>query len=358
MSLGLRTGLRSWAHRRVRRAWCHRGLLARVLYPLHLAHRFGRGLRTAAHALGYARPVRLPVPVIVVGNLSVGGTGKTPLVIDLVRGLRARGYSPGIVSRGFGGGAKVATLVESTSDPAQCGDEPLLIRYVSGAPVAIGRDRVAAARLLLASHPACNVLIADDGLQHRRLGRDLEIVLLDALGIGNGLLLPAGPLRDPPQRLMGVDAVVLHGIVPPVRIHSPFFRMQSAVREAVNMASGARRTTLQDLAQEQRERKLRLLAVCAIGAPERYFAMLRGQGLQFDELALADHATIEAAMLPAGAYDRILITEKDAVKCYRNPRLRGDERIWVVPLVAQVDAALLDFVTLRIQERADGPKAA
>lgn len=358
MSQGLKTALRSWTHRRVRLAWQRRGVLAYALLPLHLVHRIWRGLRGLGQRLGMARPVQLAVPVVVVGNLSVGGTGKTPLVIELVRQLRQQGWHPGIVSSGFGGRAEGPLLVEPGGDPARCGDEPLLVRYVTGCPVAVARDRIAAARLLLASHADCDLLIADDGLQHRRLGRDLEVVVVNGAGVGNGLLLPAGPLRDPPERLQHVDAVVLHGVVPPVRIHSPFFRMETSIHEAVSMAVAGRSQTLAQLAEEQQARKLRLLALCAIGSPERFFAMLRDHGLHFETLALPDHAPIDASLVPREGFDRILMTEKDAVKCHRDPALGSDERIWVVPLHAQLDTALIDFISARLKGRHHGSEAA
>lgn len=358
MSLGLTRAVRSWGHRRVRLAWQHRGLLACSLYPLHLVHRLWRALRALPYRLGLARPVKLPVPVIVVGNLRVGGTGKTPLVIEIVRALRARGWSPGIVSRGYGGQARQPTLVNVGSDPAQCGDEPLLIRCLTGCPVAVGRDRVAAARLLLSTHSSCNVIVADDGLQHRRLARDVEIVLLDAAGVGNGWLLPAGPLRDPPERLRAVDAVVLHGLVPAVRIYSPFFRMQTSISDATCIAPPARQMSLAEMAREQREGKLRLLAMCAIGNPERFFSLLRDQGLRFDAVALPDHDRITAPMIGRGRYDRVLMTEKDAVKCHGDARLGHDERIWIVPLRTELDGSLLQFVAARLGRESDGPKAA
>jgi len=358
MSLGLTTALRSWAHRRVRHAWQQRGPLACLLLPLTLLHRLWRALRALGYRIGLAAPVRLAVPVIVVGNLSIGGTGKTPLVIEIVRALRARGWSPGVVSGGYGGRSRHPILVDPAGDAAQCGDEPLLIRRVTGVPVAVGRDRVAAARLLLVMHASCNVLIADDGLQHRRLARNLEIAIINWTGLGNGWLLPAGPLRDPPERLRQVDAVVLHGAVPVVRIYSPFYRMRTSVHEATCMMQPARQIALADLAREQREHNLRLLALCAIGTPERFFSMLREQGLHFDELALPDHDKIDASMLASGRYDRVLLTEKDAVKCHRDSRLGHDERIWVVPLHSQLDAALIDFITARLGRDSDGSKAA
>ena len=350
--------VRGWLQGQVRAAWQARGPLPLLMGPLALLHWTWRGLRRVLRALGLARPQRLPVPVVVVGNLLVGGTGKTPLVIDLVAALRARGWHPGVVARGVGGGAPIPVDVEPASDPAQCGDEPLLVRCVTGAPVAVGRDRVAAARLLLSLHPSCNLIIADDGLQHRRLARDFEIAVLSRAGLGNGWLLPAGPLRDPPARLRSVDAVVLHGEVPPVRIHSPFYRMSTAIRDATCMVAPERQVALADLAREQQEHNLRLLALCAIGAPERFFAQLRAWGLRIDTLALPDHARIDATLVPQGRYDRVLVTEKDAVKCHRDPRLGRDERIWVVPLHASVDPGLAELISNRLQGASHGPEAA
>jgi tetraacyldisaccharide 4'-kinase len=350
--------MRAWAHRRVRRAWQHRGLLAWLMLPLHLLHRAWRGGRSLAYRVGYRRPVQLPVPVVVVGNLTVGGTGKTPLVIELVCALRSRGWTPGVVASGFGGSADGPVLVQPDTDPALCGDEPLLVRHVADCPVAVGRDRIAAAQLLLASNADCDLLIADDGLQHRRLARDMEIVVVNASGVGNGWLLPAGPLRDPPERLEKVDAVVLHGVVPPVRIHSPFFRMQTSVRDAVSMTEPQRRIDLEALAREQREQHLRLLAVCAIGNPERFFSMLREHGLVCDTVALPDHDTIDAAILPPGRYDTILMTQKDAVKCHRDAQLCRDGRIWIVPLHSELDVGLIDFLATRLRGRFHGSEAA
>jgi tetraacyldisaccharide 4'-kinase len=176
--------------------------------------------------------------------------------------------------------------------------------------------------------------------------------------VGNGLLLPAGPLRDPPERLEHVDAVVLHGIVPPVRIHSPFFRMQTSLEDAVSMSAPPRTMSLDALAREQREQQLRVLALCAIGNPERFFAMLREHGLQCETIALPDHDTIDASLIPQGRYDRILMTQKDAVKCHRDAQLGADGRIWVVPLHSQLDVGLVDFLATRLRGRSYGSEAA
>lgn len=353
MSAGWKSAVRGWAHRTVRRAWRRRGPLALALYPLHLVHRAWRALDAIGARLRPRASEKLAVPVVVVGNLTVGGTGKTPLVIELVAALRTRGWNPGVVSRGFGGHTEHPAMVSADSDPALCGDEPLLIHFLADVPVAVAADRVAAAQLLLARHAHCDVLIADDGLQHRRLARDLEIALIDSDGLGNGWLLPAGPLRDPPERLRSVDAVVLHGAPPPVRIYSPFFRMWSGVDAITSLGDPARHSTLAELAREQQQRGLRLLAICAIGSPERYFAQLRERGLRFTARALPDHDRIEAAMLPAERFDRVLITAKDAVKCHRDAGLAADPRLWVVPLQCRIDPGLADFVAARLAAMKD-----
>lgn len=341
--------LRAALHRAVDRAWQRRGLLARALLPLAALHRAWRALRSVLRLLGYQRPVRVGVPVLVVGNITVGGTGKTPLVAELVRALRARGWRPGIVSRGHGGQGRIPALVDASGDTDRFGDEPVLLRHLAAVPVAVGADRVAAARLLRSLHPECDLIIADDGLQHRRLARDVELCLLGGRGLGNGWLLPAGPLRDPAQRLASIDAAVLHGIVPPVRIQSPFFRMQSQPGEAFSFTDASQSIALAELAAQQAREPLRVLAVCAIGSPERYFSMLRDQGLEFTARALPDHDPLGPAALRGGPWDRILITEKDAVKCAQDAALAQDRRLWVVPLHTSIEPGLVDFVERRLR---------
>ncbi|MHB1292307.1 MAG: tetraacyldisaccharide 4'-kinase, partial [Sulfuricella sp.] len=183
-----------------------------VLLPLSILFGLVAALRRVLYRAGLLRAIRLPVPVIVVGNISVGGTGKTPLVLWLADFLRQQGYHPGIVSRGYGGGTQGVVAVDIRSDPAVVGDEPLLLARKSACPVWVGRDRVAAGNALLRAHTECDVLVSDDGLQHYRLGRDLEIVVVDGeRKFGNGLLLPAGPLREGVSHLRSVDAVVVNG---------------------------------------------------------------------------------------------------------------------------------------------------
>jgi tetraacyldisaccharide 4'-kinase len=347
--MALRARLQSW----LVGVWQRRGFVARLLLPLAWLHGLWRRYDVWRYRVGLARAHRLPVPVVVIGNLFVGGTGKTPLVIELARALRARGWSPGVISRGYGTERGVPRLVQANGSAADYGDEPLLIARAAAVPVAVGTDRVAAARLLLNLHPQVNVILSDDGLQHRRLARDVEIAVVHELGFGNGWLLPAGPLREPPRRLDGVDAVVLHGLTPPVRIYSPFFRMRTTIGHARSMKDPNRRVALDELAAEQRSGRLTLLAAAGIGQPERFFAMLRAFGLDIVPIALSDHYAFLRNPFADRRFDCALITEKDAVKCAANPQIAADGRICVVPLEAQLDPALTDLVETRI--RAEHP---
>ena len=338
--------------------WQRRGLVALLLWPASLLYGLVRLLTAAAYWIGLKRPQGVGVPVVVVGNLVTGGTGKTPIVIEVVRRLKQRGWNPGVVSRGYGGSANQARLVTIGSKASECGDEPLLISTATGVPVAIGKDRVAAARLLRTMHPSCNVLVADDGLQHRRLARDFEIAVIHQRGVGNGWLLPAGPLRESPSRLERVDAVVFNGPVQPVRIHSPFFLLHPQVSDVYCLAKPERRGSLEHLAQRQAQKHVRLLAACGIGTPETFFEMLRDRGLKFMTLTLPDHYAYRDNPFPRHGVDGILITEKDAVKCRADRTLSHDERLWVVPLHINLDRALTDMIETRLNGAQHGPAAA
>jgi tetraacyldisaccharide 4'-kinase len=286
-------------------------------------------LRGALYRRGWLRSVRLSVPVVVVGNLSVGGTGKTPLTIALAHALRERGYRPGVVSRGYGGRQREPLLLGDAPAPAQVGDEPCLIR-ASGVPVAVGRDRPAAAQLLLDA--GCDVLIADDGLQHYRLARDVEICVIDGeRRFGNRRLLPAGPLREPLSRLQRIDLRVCNGgAAAPGE-----YPMQLRGGEAVAL-DGGRTQALAGFAGQ------RVHAVAAIGNPQRFFDSLRGHGIEVIGHAFADHHEFVAAELDFGDGLPLLMTDKDAVKCRRFARPHW----WRVPVQAQLPdafyAALLE----------------
>lgn len=328
--------------------WQRRGVGARLLYPLTLVHRAWRAFDAWRYRSGLARPERVGVPVVVVGNLYVGGTGKTPLVIEIVRALKARGWHPGVVARGYGAAVCTPREVDPRGAARDFGDEPLLMAQATGVPVAVGRDRVAAAKLLRNLHPRVDVIVTDDGLQHRRLARDVEIAVIHYRGLGNGWLLPAGPLRDPPKRLQDVSAVVFHGDILPVRIYSPHFFMRTKLGTVYALKDPSRKVDLSELAREQRDKGVRLLAAAGIGVPDRFFAMLRAHGLQFEELPLPDHYDYADNPFANRRFDCALITEKDAVKCRGNPALAADGRLCVVPLQTTVHAALIDLIEQRI----------
>ncbi|HHM06447.1 MAG TPA: tetraacyldisaccharide 4'-kinase [Gammaproteobacteria bacterium] len=306
--------------------WYGKHWAAPLLAPVGHLYCALAAARREAYRKGWLKATRLPVPVIVVGNISVGGTGKTPLVLYLVAYLRQRGLRPGVVSRGYGGQSRREPRdVGPDSDPYAVGDEPVLIARRTGAPVVVAPDRVAAGRHLLARHD-CDVLVADDGLQHYALARDLEIAVVDvARGQGRGRCLPAGPLREPPTRLASVDLVINRepgGREPGMRLHGG---------EWINLADPSRRQapkTWQGRAAH---------VVAGIGCPERFFAAVQALGCRVHGHAFPDHHRFEAADLAFGDDLPVLMTEKDAVKCRRFARADW----WYRPLDAELDAATL-----------------
>ncbi len=291
--------------------WARTGVLTVLLLPLAGVFSLAAMLRRLAYRHGWLETAAVGVPVVVVGNITAGGSGKTPLAIWLIERLRARGLRPGVVSRGYGGDAHGCIEVTADSAPAEVGDEPQLIHLKTGAPVVVGRDRVAAARTLLARHPGIDVIVSDDGLQHYRLHRDLELAVVDAAaGLGNGWPLPAGPLREPVRRLRAVDAVVqvvrgqsllldLDGIAS--------WRVDTMPGRAYRLSRPQEKCALAELPQQQ------WLAVTGIGRPQGFFDMLARAGLRFEARPYPDHHAFRPGELPA---DRpVLMTEKDAVKC-------------------------------------------
>jgi tetraacyldisaccharide 4'-kinase len=324
------------------RAWRQRGLVASLLLPLALLF----GLLSRVRRWFYRQTVfevcRLPVPVVVVGNISVGGVGKTPVVIHLAHSLMHQGHRPGVISRGYRGSGAVRE-VQADADPGQVGDEPLLIQRQCGCPVFVGADRIAAGRALLAAHPETTVILSDDGLQHYRLGRDLELAVVNADGLGNRWLLPAGPLREPVARLAQVDGVIGNGIaVPPAPTFDvPFFCLSGALGPAYSLQDPGRTSALTEFAGR------RIHAVAGIGSPQRFFAQLTTLGLVFEAHEFPDHHTYVAAEL---AYDGdvLLTTEKDAVKF---ARLNLAIPVWVVPLKVSIEPDLAQFVVEKLNGR-------
>jgi tetraacyldisaccharide 4'-kinase len=318
--------------------------LTPLLYPLSLVFGLVVASRRALYRFGLLERVRLPVPVVIVGNVSVGGTGKTPLVLWLAAFLRERGRKPGIVSRGYRGRTAVPQAVTPASLPEECGDEPVLIAQRSDGPVWIGADRVAAARALLAAHPDCDIIVADDGLQHYRLGRDVEISVIDgARGLGNALLLPAGPLREPESRLAEVDFLVVNGAGVGLKARAvAAFDMALKPRGFYNLLNPQQRGT----AGMFKNRAVH--AVAGIGNPQQFFDSLQRLGVTFTAHRFPDHHAFRAADLKYPGADFVVMTEKDAVKC----RQFADERHWVLRVDAEVDSALGERILQKIGRRA------
>jgi len=311
---------------RLEKIWYSGHPLALLLAPLGWLYLLAQACRRFLYARGILPVTRLGVPVIVVGNLTVGGTGKTPLVIWLARRLQARSYRPGIVSRGYGGAASAyasALRVEADSDPALVGDEPVLLAQRTGCPVMVGPKRVHAAQALL-RQTDCNIVLCDDGLQHSALARDMEIVVVDGVRrFGNGRCLPAGPLREPRARLNTVDLVVANG-----RAAAGEYLMDYT-ELPVQSLDGSRSRALGCFRQQ------RVHAVAALGNPERFFTLLRRNGIDIEAHAFPDHQGFRRAELEFGDGAAILMTEKDAVKCRR---LRLDNA-WYVPIDATLSLA-------------------
>jgi tetraacyldisaccharide 4'-kinase len=313
----------------LQRAWWQSqpSALARALRPLCSVYAALAGLNKAL-----TRPRRLDVPVVVVGNVVVGGAGKTPTVIALVRLLRLYGWTPGVVSRGYGRRGRGVVSVSADSSATDCGDEPLLIHLRTDAPVLVGADRVAAARALRIRHPTVDIIISDDGLQHHRLARDAQVLVFDERGIGNGLLLPAGPLREQVPLEMPVTSLVLYNAARPTLLLPGWIALRrlSGVLSYDDWRSG-----LAPLADSWRALMDRpIVAAAGIASPERFFAPLRDLGLQITPLALPDHHRFDTLPWPEGTPD-VVLTEKDAVKL-SSARL-GTTRVWVAPLDFEFD---------------------
>lgn len=307
--------------RALRRAWLRRGALACALWPLSLVFGVLAGLRRAAFRHGLLGTERVDVPVVVVGNVVAGGAGKTPVVMAVVEHLRARGLAPGVISRGYGRRTEDCREVTATSRASDVGDEPLLVARSCGVPVFVAPRRIDAARALLAAHPGTRVLVCDDGLQHLALGRDIEICVFDERGIGNGWLLPAGPLREPWPR--PVDLVLRAG--EPAGIDG--FSAQRRLAPYARRGDGKR----VDLAAL---RSRPLTAIAGVASPEAFFAMLRAAGLRLNrEIALPDHHDFRGDPILSGSTE-LVCTEKDAVKLWQ---LRPGA--WAVPLELDVEPA-------------------
>jgi len=331
----------------IERIWYGRGIFARLLAPAAAVFGAVAGVRRWLYRNDWLPRTRLQLPVVVVGNIAVGGTGKTPLTVGLAHGLRTRGLRAGIVCRSYRGSATGPAEVTAASDPAECGDEAVLLARLSGAPVWSGPLRVATARALIAAHPGCDLLLVDDGLQHYALDRDFEIAVVDAhRGLGNARLLPAGPLREPASRLDSVDAVVLNGSgTASPALKPPAFAMSLVGDRFVAVNDAARSETAAYFAGR------RVVAVAGIGNPGRFFDHLRALGLQFEAHAFPDHHPFAREELAFPHADAIVMTEKDGIKC----RGFDDARMWELPVHAQVPDELIASIAERVRIRRSGP---
>ena len=314
----------------LQKAWLKRGPLACVLWPLAMVHRLLVTLRQALYRRDFVASEGFPVPVIVVGNVVAGGAGKTPLVIEVVKHLIKQGLQVGVISRGYGRSGSNCLEVSSKTTADEAGDESVLIVRATGAPVFVAKKRADALRALLGAYPATDVVVCDDGLQHYALKRDIEIVVFDDRGVGNGWLLPAGPLREPwPQRKgLGVDLVLHTGLKP---AFEGFTSSRQLADEALD--GDTSRVALKQLLGRP------LVALAGIANPEAFFTMLRALGLALDKtVAFPDHHNFRQEDLSVYTGRTVLCTEKDAVKLFALD-VPADMTLLAVPLVFLPEAA-------------------
>ncbi len=328
-----------WLNRWFNQQWQFIGLAHVVLMPLSWLFGALVAARRYLYKHNILKSYRLPVPVIVVGNISIGGTGKTPLVIYLVNQLKQMGYTPGVISRGYGGNS--AGEVSPNSNASEFGDEPVLIAKRSRSPVWVNADRVEAGRALLEVHTNCNVIISDDGLQHYRLQRDVEIALMDSdRSFGNQMLLPAGPLREKIARLQSVDTIVDSGQATDIKDNfTPVYSMQ---------LKGDLFQRLDDSQQQAASyfANKNIVAIAGIGNPARFFQHLSNLGLQFERAVFDDHYAFSAQDFVPLVNKTILMTEKDAVKC----KSFALTDAWYLPVGAEIGGGNEQFLALILQK--------
>jgi tetraacyldisaccharide 4'-kinase len=331
--------MKAWLSRLAARIWYRKTCAGLLLWPLGKLFECIVRLRRACYRHGMLKTEIFPVPVIVVGNITVGGAGKTPLIIWLAQFLKEKGYRPGIVSRGYGGrSATWPQWVDAGSNPSEVGDEALLIAARTGCPMAVSPVRAEACRLLL-DKTSCDVLLSDDGLQHYALGRTVEIAVVDGdRRFGNGWCLPAGPLREPKARLKDADLIVVNG----GQAQPNEFPMRLAGEEAVNLLTGQRKSLAEFKSGPCH-------AVAGIGYPARFFKHLEKAGLACMPHDFPDHFAFGPKDLDFGDAFPVLMTEKDAVKC----QTFASEKLWAVPVEVDVDSAFAARLIELLSEKHD-----
>jgi tetraacyldisaccharide 4'-kinase len=344
------------------REWQRLGGIALVFLPLSLVFRGAVALRRLLYASRLLPSWRAPVPVVVVGNITVGGTGKTPVVMEILEMLMRRGWTPGVIARGYGRVPRrehdpvgVVRVYPDVATPEHFGDEPVMIARRSRVPVYVSPDRPAAARALLEAHPEVDVLVSDDGLQHYALARDVELAVVDGeRRFGNALMLPSGPLREPVSRLRKVDAAIVNGgssdMVP-----APRQFPMTLGRERFVALTGNQELSAHEFALAARGRSV--AAVAGIGNPPRFFEHLAGLGVTARPIAFDDHHAFQPQELKLPGVEVIVMTEKDAVKC----AAFADSRMWYLRVDAILPPEFDDFLLTRIAQSRrspDGPQAA
>jgi tetraacyldisaccharide 4'-kinase len=350
--------------------WEKRGLKALLLWPASIVFDLLTSLRKTLYTIGILRSQSISVPLVIVGNIRVGGTGKTPTVLAIAKALHLQGFKPGIISRGYQSSLSNATSapeeVTPESSPIEHGDEPCYMAQELAeqkTPVMVHSHRVNAAKALMIKHPDVNVIISDDGLQHYKLkrwparegGRDIELVVRDARGEGNQWLMPAGPLRESPDRardftlnIVGADATTSKAL-PPYFQDAPNFVLPVKTDQLYQLTTPSRRMALNEITQlldRNEATENQLLAAAGLGNPKKFFDLLRSAGLKFQEMALPDHFDFSTNPFKENTAKVILITEKDAVKCKQLNDYKDDERIWILPITVDLPQ---DFVAQMVE---------
>ena len=291
-------------------------------------------LRNYLYKIGFLKRIKIKVPVVIIGNITLGGTGKTPLALNLITKFINKGLYPSLISRGYGGNVKNVKEVFESTNVRSVGDEALLIKTKSKIPVFVGKDRASAAKMLLKKYPKTSVIISDDGLQHHRLVRDYEIIVIDSKrNIGNGFLFPAGPLRESKAKLKDVDAVVVKGEIN----NSSFYQMKYITKFFINLKT-SEKVTFKDI------KKRKIVAITAIGNPESFFSILDDYNLAFKKAIFNDHYLFKKKDFIKYADYNIVMTEKDAVKCKKF----ATKNFWTLPLETKIDERLFRNILKKI----------
>jgi len=305
-----------------------------LLIPFSIFFYFFSSLKKYLYKNGFLKTIKIKVPVLIIGNITLGGTGKTPLALDLIEKFLRKGLKPAIISRGYRGSANNITEVFEFSDVSAVGDEALLIKTKSKVPVFIGKDRVSVAKILLKKYPETSIIISDDGLQHHRLARDYEIIVVDSQRqFGNGLIFPAGPMREGISKLKQVDAVVCKG----ANSNSNFYQMKYITKHFKNLLTN--KVAIFKGIQDKK-----IVAITAIGNPESFFSALEGYDLEFKKVTYNDHYLFNKNDFIKYADYNIVMTEKDAIKCKKF----ATNNFWVLPLKTKVDERLFRNILKKV----------